>query len=86
MNKPTPDFTLKDVDGRELAAQIISVLLSGRRTADIFTDKFFLGSTADCSIRGSRLRRGVLSESIRAVQVRRQPHRGLRLRVAGLDQ
>src|SRR5215470_8680376 len=26
--------------------QIISVLLSGRRTADIFTNKFLLGSTA----------------------------------------
>src|SRR5215467_13634000 len=31
---------------RSTAAQIISVLLSGRRTADIFTNKFFLGSTA----------------------------------------
>src|SRR5262252_2952878 len=31
---------------RSTAAQIISILLSGRRTADIFTNKFLLGSTA----------------------------------------
>src|ERR1051325_9073666 len=31
---------------RSTAAQIISVLPSGRRTADIFTNIFFLGSTA----------------------------------------
>src|SRR3954449_3053028 len=31
---------------RSTAAQIISLLLSGRRTADIFTKIFLLGSTA----------------------------------------